>query len=223
MAGFKAHISFGILTAIVFSSVLFLCTPIKLPEIYLAFFITIFSAMLPDIDSNSGIPVQIIFALLSLISMVLVFDLSLKHYNLYLEGAIAAVSAGALMFAGVQYAFKRLTSHRGAFHSVPMALIFGLITLTVLSQYKFHYWSLFTFMLAVVVGYLCHLVLDELNSAVNLSGKLFRPKKSLGSALKLTASTALSTAVMYMVLSYLLYINQGLLYKIFKLKGLMGK
>ena len=115
------------------------------------------------------------------------------------------------MYTLVQALFKRVTAHRGAFHSIPMAMIFGLVVVSALIPYKMKSTAIVALSMSVVVGYLCHLLLDELNSVVNLDGKPFRPKKSLGTAMKLTASTSLTTAFMYMTLSSLLFLNQKFL------------
>jgi hypothetical protein len=56
------------------------------------------------------------------------------------------------------------------------------------------------------------LLLDELNSLGIGSGFVLKPKKSLGTALKLTGYSARATAVMYVVLCYLLYWNKAILY-----------
>jgi membrane-bound metal-dependent hydrolase YbcI (DUF457 family) len=211
MAGFKAHITFGIITSVCYVSILYTLSIVPIDVIKVCFFSTIFSAMLPDIDSNSGIPVQIIFSILSLLTMVWLFD-HLSFYVLHAStGAFLSGVGGILMYTVVQSGFKKMTSHRGAFHSIPMAFIFGLIVLSALMPYKMAPQIKIALALSVVIGYLCHLLLDELNSAVNLNGQPFKPKKSLGSAMKLTASTALSTAMLYSTLFALILLNQGFL------------
>ena len=167
--------------------------------------------MLPDIDSSSGIPVQIIFTILSLLSMVWLFDFFGHQYKEAYIAAFLSGIGGVLMYTLVQSGFKKMTAHRGAFYSIPMALIFGLLVVTVLMPYSLKAHIKVALAMSVVIGYMCHLLLDELNSAVNLDGKPFRPKKSLGSAMKLTASTSLSTAMLYMTLSSLLFLHQNFL------------
>ena len=92
-----------------------------------------------------------------------------------------------------------------------MALIMGLLAIVAMSPYQFSNASLRVVGASVVVGYLCHLILDELNSAVNLSGTPFIPKKSLGSALKLTVQSRILTIFMYIVLLLLVFVNQKII------------
>ena len=61
--------------------------------------------------------------------------------------------------------------------------------------------------LAITAGYLSHLVLDEINSTVNLSGIPFKPKKSLGTALSLTGGSKLTTTAIYVALVLFLVMN----------------
>ena len=143
--------------------------------------------------------------------MAWVFDVLSLYLDEAIVGAFFAVICSLGMYTLVQALFKRVTAHRGAFHSIPMAMIFGLVVVSALIPYKMKSTAIAALSMSVVVGYLCHLLLDELNSAVNLDGKPFRPKKSLGTAMKLTASTSLTTAFMYMTLSGLLFFNQKFL------------
>ena len=70
------------------------------------------------------------------------------------------------------------------FHSIPAAVLSFLITLTILSFCINLFDRRLILSLSVGIGYLCHLILDELNSVVNLEGIPIIPNKSLGTALK---------------------------------------
>jgi len=77
--------------------------------------------------------------------------------------------------------FRRFTKHRGMWHSIPAALIAGLATFLVcgcpeLGVRVFKAW-------AVVIGFVSHLVLDEIYS-VDWRGRKIRVKSSFGTALK---------------------------------------
>jgi hypothetical protein len=61
--------------------------------------------------------------------------------------------------------------------------------------------------LSVGLGFLSHLALDELNSAVNFDGKSLGPKKSFGTALTLISPSALATTGAYVLLCVLVYLN----------------
>ena len=77
------------------------------------------------------------------------------------------------------------------------ALLMGVISIAIADLFYLEIKILFSIGLAVTAGYLCHLVLDELNSAVNLSGVPFIPKKSLGTALQLWSSSLITTLGVY--------------------------
>ena len=54
---------------------------------------------------------------------------------------------------------------------------------------------------------MCHLILDEMNSAVNLSGRPFVPKKSLGTALQLWANSTFTTLAVYIALLFFIFLK----------------
>jgi hypothetical protein len=60
---------------------------------------------------------------------------------------------------------------------------------------------------ALGLGYVLHLVLDELNSAVNFHGTPFIPNKALGSALKFVSQSALMNVLVYGALVLLILVN----------------
>jgi membrane-bound metal-dependent hydrolase YbcI (DUF457 family) len=211
LAGFKAHISFGVLTAIVLSVVVVVLSWAPIEVAPLVFVLTVIGSMLPDIDSDSGIPVKILFAILSV--MTVFFTFSYFKFNGQIDEELVFMSLGSGLFVYfvVRFIFKKITTHRGIFHSIPMALIMGLLVITLMSSYQFGDASLRVIGVSIVAGYLCHLILDELNSAVNLSGIPFIPKKSLGSALKLTVQSRILTIFMYIVLLLLVFVNQKII------------
>jgi hypothetical protein len=99
--------------------------------------------------------------------------------------------------------FKRLTVHRGMFHSVPGMAIAGLLVF-LLYQAPDQLLRLYLAG-AVMLGFLSHLVLDELCS-VDFLGMRLRLNKYAGSALKFYSRSALATGVTYAVLCGLAYL-----------------
>gem|GEM_PF-1642874 len=73
MASFKAHISFGVATAVALSIAVIALAWTPVP---LVFIMTIVGSMLPDIDSDTGKPVKILF---SVFSVIFTF-FTLSHY-----------------------------------------------------------------------------------------------------------------------------------------------
>ncbi len=153
------------------------------------------AGILPDIDSDHSIPTRLIFNVISVaVAIAVLFALPGQVHLLYLLGT-ALLSA--LFVRYIAYAiFAGITEHRGLFHSLPAALLFGLATVS--TGIHVLGWSLhFAWLSAGFVsgGYLLHLMLDELYS-VNFMGSSI--KKSFGSALTLfTRSSWLSYLLLY--------------------------
>ena len=123
MAGFKAHITFGALSAVILtvyvSTLVF--APVEL--LPLVFFLTLFSSMLPDIDSDSGLPVRIIFAILSISAVIATYNyFDFKAYN-NTKFLLMSTGSGIFTYFIVRFIFNKFISHRGVFHSIPMSVI----------------------------------------------------------------------------------------------------
>ena len=212
MASFKAHISFGILTAVVLTGVLFYLSMVSGFPTLLVFILTIIGSMLPDIDSDTGIPVRILFFVLSLGAAVSVlFYMDTSFNTSIIERGLISIGSGLFTYFIVGSIFRRLTEHRGIFHSVPATLAFGLGAISLADIYGFDSKTSVSIGLAISSGYLCHLILDELNSTVNLSGVPFVPKKSLGTALQLWANSTITSTLIYLILIILLVLNFNIL------------
>jgi membrane-bound metal-dependent hydrolase YbcI (DUF457 family) len=104
---------------------------------------------------------------------------------------------GAPMILGV------LTVHRGMFHSIPAALIAAEIVF--LAHKTTDIPGSVKLALGVLIGFLSHLVMDELWS-VNLSGISIRLNKAAGSALKLFSPSLPATCTAYLILAALTYL-----------------
>ena len=102
---------------------------------------------------------------------------------------------------------EKLTHHRGIFHSLPAVLLSVLLTLTLMDYFVMDTKVKMTISFAVGIGYLCHLILDEINSIVNLEGIPFIPKKSIGTALKFYSKDWKITVGVYLLTGWLLFQN----------------
>jgi hypothetical protein len=107
----------------------------------------------------------------------------LQHWGLSHEMMILAGAGIYLLIRfGVTALLKRYTVHRGMFHSLPAAVVFGEIAFLLTSGDDERI-RLFKAG-AVVLGYLSHLLLDEIYSFQFRRGRI-RLKSSFGTALKL--------------------------------------
>jgi len=136
--------------------------------------------VLPDIDLGTSLATKNIFVGLGVIAALAVAT-GWSGPNIFEIWAACVVA-----YLGVRYVLKsglnRVVEHRGVVHSVLCGVLMWFIVTSVLSLIDFgsiYAWVTGSF---VFLGFLLHLILDEVYS-VDIVG--FRVKKSFGSALKL--------------------------------------
>ena len=205
MAGFQTHITVSTITGIGYGVWGYHCgAPIQ--TCLLSGALCSVSGMLPDLDSDSGRPVQEMSALAAAVVPLLMLerfkDFGWSHETMALVGAILY---GVIRF-GVAGLFKRYTIHRGMWHSLPSCLACGLLAFIIVSGpdlairlYKAG---------AVSLGFLSHLILDELWSLRLKSGRV-NIKKSFGTALKIFGKDRLANATMSGLLALLGFVAVG--------------
>ena len=138
------------------------------------------SGMLPDLDSDTGVPFRETTAFLAAISPMLMIDrwvsMGLSVESMVLFGA------GVYLFIrfGVFTLLKWYTVHRGMFHSLPAMVIVGQAAFLLCTCHSLE--TRYFKAAGMMLGYLSHLLLDEFYSVdfYNL-----RIKKSFGTAIKL--------------------------------------
>ena len=206
MANFKTHISWGVLVGIVFVVASLIYSIFSgIESIFWVFAAVIVGSFLPDLDSDDGLPFQILFGLLGAGAAAAVF-LNLqqgREQDLKLLIILPILAFIAVRF-GAGSLFKKFTHHRGMFHSIPAAASCGLAMVWLLEFFSMAQERRLFIGLAAAVGYLGHLILDEIYSTVNFQGMIFKPKKSLGSALKLWSSSSVATLLVYIAITVLM-------------------
>lgn len=158
------------------------------------------SGMLPDLDSASGRPVREMFGLTAAMVPLLMLP-RLQAIGLTIDQAILIL---AIVYVSIRFGlsslFKRLTVHRGMFHSIPAALIAAEIGFLAHNcEHADGAWLLGS---GVFLGFLSHLVLDEIY-AVDSTGA---PKKSAGTALKFATKSIPANLTTYAILAGLSYV-----------------
>ena len=181
MAGFKTHITVSSLLGVGYGGAAYMLYGVPWPTCALAGGLCSVSGTLPDIDSDSSTPQRESMAFSSAVVPMMMLH-RFQHWGMSHESIILAGAAIYLLIRfGASALLKHFTVHRGVFHSLPAAAVFGEIAFLLASGdveiriYK---------AAAVVIGYLSHLVLDEIYSIQWNQGRL-RLKKSFGTALKL--------------------------------------
>ena len=208
MAGFKAHMAFGIVTAVIWSGVVVIFSLLSPAFIPLIFIATVLGSFLPDLDSDGGRPLDILLSILSFIGGLnigyIVFQ---SEGRTLIEVILYAIAYALFIYFVLGGIFKKLTVHRGMFHSLPAAFLSSLLALSFFSMFIVNIPLKVGLSISIGLGYLCHLVLDEMNSVVNLQGIPFIPNKALGSALKLFSTSLVFSFSLYLMILILILMH----------------
>jgi len=203
MAGFRMHITVSSLCGIVYGGAA--VKPLSFePEVgILAAGVTALGGMLPDLDSDSGRPVRELSALAAaILPMLLVRRLLNSGFTHESVIVISAVLYFLIRYLG-SHILRRISVHRGMWHSIPTMVIFGLI---VYLEYNSNDVRIRIILAGgVMVGFLSHLILDELYS-VDFNGIRIRLNQFAGSALKFFSPSWTGTTVCYAILGLLAYL-----------------
>ncbi len=181
MANFNTHLAVAAVAGGGFASLalgLGLATP---PQVATLVLLVTIGGILPDIDLDYSTPTQLLFSAMGLIAAFLVLSLQAEHFSLFELWLAAGFSYAVIRYPAWEF-FSRYTVHRGIFHSLLALLFFTFLSAT-LAYHLFDSSRELAWLagIAVGLGYLVHLLLDELYS-VDFIGK--RLKRSFGTALK---------------------------------------
>jgi membrane-bound metal-dependent hydrolase YbcI (DUF457 family) len=201
MASYRGHLTFAGLLGAGYGSLALLEGNWDWGSVLIAAGLTTLGGLLPDLDSDSGVPVRELFGVAAAITPNLLFDRVKTLSQGSTEQTVAILAATYLFIRYVlSFVFKTFTVHRGMFHSIPALFIAGLAMFLI---YPSGNVRLRLFLSgAVVIGFLSHLVLDEIYS-VDFMGARLRLNKYAGSALKLFSKSRSATALTYLVLALL--------------------
>jgi membrane-bound metal-dependent hydrolase YbcI (DUF457 family) len=161
-------------------------------------------SLLPDIDSEQSKPNEMMFGIASIILPMMAIQsfggLAMSPSRLLVIGlgVYAAVRYGAKML------MQKVVVHRGIFHSIPMAFLWAAL---VYLAYR-HTPSMVKNVIAssALIGFIVHLMIDEMFSFVNFEGMRIEPKQSLGTALKFVAPSSVATMLCYCCVGWLLWL-----------------
>jgi len=160
-------------------------------EVVLFFCAGTIGGVLPDIDSDHTIPVQILF---SVLSVALAFMSVFSKADTYSVVELSCLWILVHLFVRhVLYKiFAKFTVHRGIFHS-QLAAIFFLFLSAAAAYHMFGLSTVSAWLVGcfVALGYMIHLLLDEIYS-VDITGA--RIKKSFGTALKFASVQEFKTS-----------------------------
>lgn len=205
MAGFKTHITTSAYLGAAYGAAGVWFGELDWGPAFLGAGLCTVGGMVPDLDSDSGVPVREMFTFMAAIVPALLLR-RLLALQFTLEQILVIFSLLYLVIRyGLSGIFRKITAHRGMYHSLPALLISGLIVFNL-----YHSPELFLriyLAVGLMLGVLSHLVLDELY-AVDLFGK---PNQFAGTALKFFGPiwwTNLVTYSMLFGLGYLAYAHR---------------
>jgi len=202
MADFRTHVA----VASTISGVLAIGTMVAgvatPKEVVLYFCAGSIGGVLPDIDSDHTIPVQILFSVLAVgLAFMSVFSRA-DTFSL-VELTILWLVVHLFVRHVLYRIFAKFTVHRGIIHSQLAALFFLLLSAAV-AYHLFGLGTVSSWLLGcfVALGYMIHLVLDEIYS-VDITGA--RIKKSFGTALKFASLEEPKTSLAFAAATVLLF------------------
>ena len=205
MAGFKMHITTSSVIGVGYGFGGF-ALGIPIESCLLGTGLCGVAGMLPDLDSGSGIPLRESMAFAAAVVPMLLID-RFEHLGMGYE---SMVLAGGLIYLFIRFVLagmmRRYTVHRGMFHSLPAVAIVALLGYLICGCTEMHlrYYKAG----ALALGYLSHLILDEIYSIEQRRGRI-RLKKSFGTATKLWGKNIWSNISVYAKLALLCAIAFG--------------
>jgi membrane-bound metal-dependent hydrolase YbcI (DUF457 family) len=203
MADFKTHIGASTAVGIGYGAAGHLLLNVSPSVAVVAAGLCGVAGMLPDVDSDSGKPVQEVMGFAAAVIPLLLME-HLRRFGLERDSLVAV---GVCMYVVVRFGLgellRRNTVHRGMWHSLPAAAIAAMVTsLLCLQDTPANRWFKVA---AVTLGYLVHLSLDELYSIEWYRGKL-RTKKSSGTAMKIWGPSFWANGIAFTCLVALAYL-----------------
>ena len=228
MAGYRTHLTTSTLLGVGYGFTGYWVYDVRPATCLLGAGLCGLSGMLPDLDSDTGVALRESVAFGAAVVPMLLLD---RFQEMGLTTDLM-VLVGALIYIGIRFGLaetlRRYTVHRGMWHSVPAAMIAGLLAYLIciepnaqtVNAYQRSIgesgnfdglvnYGLFEKMfkvVAVVVGFMSHLLLDEFYS-IEWYGGRFRLKRSFGTAIKFYSSSALANASTYGKLALLVAVT----------------
>jgi len=160
------------------------------------------AGMLPDLDSESGKPIRELFSLTAALAPMVL----MQHLHALGGNTERAMFLALLLYAFVRYGgatvVGKLSVHRGMFHSIPALMIAAELTFLFYKSADIRVKLLMA--AAVAMGFLSHLILDEMYS-VQWHGGRVKLSKSAGSAMKMIGKHFWPNAFTYGLLGFLTF------------------
>ncbi len=199
LADFKTHITSSVLLGAAYGTAGHLGYDTSLPTSCVAGGLVAIGGILPDVDSDNAIVLRESLAFLSAITPMFMLQ---RFYEWgWTNETIVFVSGIAYIVIrfGFGWLLRRLTVHRGMWHSIPMGLIAaGIVYLICSCPDADTRWFKSC---AMFVGVIWHLLLDEIYSVESTSMGRMRIKRSFGTAIKFFGKNPAANLFTYALLA----------------------
>ena len=199
MASHKTHQKGAIFAGLIGAFTSFILGMITIPQAIIIFLAGYTGGMAPDLDHDQGKSLRFSFRLISIIipSIILWRHPELRE-NIQ-ESLIYFSTMAGILYIPIQFLFKKMTIHRGIFHSVPAIIIYGEIFFLMVGKRTEDLPFQKSAAIIASLGYLTHLLLDEYSS-LNFNGQRFKVKRSLGTALDFIKPNRRVTVIAYLLM-----------------------
>lgn len=197
MSVFKTHLNSGVIIGIAAGLAGSFHFGLRPAESGTLVILAITGALLPDIDSDTGRPLELMFEWLSVL-LPSIFITRVSPYLGYDLPELLCFFVISYLF--VRYALlecvKKLTVHRGILHSIPFAVLAGETAFLLFSGAENNLFAILTG-LTLFLGCLLHLLLDEISSISFNTFGLPVLNRASGSALSLYCPYVFNTLLVY--------------------------
>jgi LexA-binding, inner membrane-associated putative hydrolase len=201
VGSFAQHASIGIISGITISAISFQFSQLHIIDSIACGALCALSNFTPDLDSPHSKPASTIKDIISTcITSYIIYVLPHIEFSVYI---VIAISSFFLLQYIFSFILSRITVHRGMFHSIPAILIWSCIIYN--ACYSSSELNKIYLTCSAAIGYLLHLITDELYGLIDISGGAFYPKKSSGTALKFISTSFWGTILCYTILICLLW------------------
>ncbi|MCA8990935.1 MAG: metal-dependent hydrolase [Planctomycetaceae bacterium] len=201
MASYREHVTFSSLLGVGYGALAVFGAGYTPQQGLLAGCLAGIGGMLPDLDLPTGKPGKEIFSLTAAVAPLILVGRVLKAFQLP-NDAETTMLCVVVMYLAIRYGMAalvaRFSSHRGMFHSIPALIIAGELV------YLGYPSGLTTVKLlmggGVAIGFLSHLILDEIWS-IRWNGVVPDLKKSSGTAMKFVGEKFVPNALTFAILA----------------------
>lgn len=206
MASFREHVTFSSLLGLGYGGLSVVAAGYTPQQGILAGCLAGIGGMLPDLDLPTGKPGREVFSLTAAIVPLFLVNRVQRLFHLPNEAEVTILCIVAMYVAiryGLAWVVARFSVHRGMFHSYPAMVIAGEV---VYLSYPSPFTTVKLLMGGgVAVGFLSHLLLDELWS-VKWNGLVPELKKSSGTAMKMVGEQFFPNAITFALLATLSFL-----------------